>query len=197
MSEGARWRLSLMMFLNYVIWGAWYVTITTYLTATLKFSGTEAGYVFGTFALASMISPFFVGLVADRFFATERVLASLHFAGAILLYLVTLASSFAMVYALMLLYCICYCPTIALTNTTQTYSATPKSVTVTTTPATLATAVTYDSSATVPQTSGSKPSGCTSLVWELARSHVIGTAKATTPGSARNASNARANMTQS
>ena len=66
-------RLSIMMFLNYVIWGAWYVTIGTYLTATLKFSGTEAGQIFGTFALASMISPFFVGLFADRFFASERV----------------------------------------------------------------------------------------------------------------------------
>ena len=62
-----------MMFLNYVIWGAWYVTIGTYLTATLKFSGTETGAIFGTTALASMISPFFIGLIADRFFASERV----------------------------------------------------------------------------------------------------------------------------
>src|SRR3974377_513024 len=64
-------RLCLMMFLNYVVWGSWYVTIGTYLTATLKFSGTEAGAVFGTTALASMLSPFFVGLIADRLFATE------------------------------------------------------------------------------------------------------------------------------
>ena len=64
-------RLCLMMFLNYVIWGAWYVTIGTYLTATLNFSGTEAGTIFGTTALASMISPFFVGLIADRFFSTS------------------------------------------------------------------------------------------------------------------------------
>ena len=110
-------RLSFMMFLNYVIWGAWYVTIGTYLTATLKFSGTEAGAVFGTAALACMISPFFVGLIADRFFATERVLAGLHFLGAIFLYLVTRVSTFGPVYALMLIYCLCYFPTIALTNT--------------------------------------------------------------------------------
>jgi nucleoside transporter len=110
-------RLSLMMFLNYVIWGAWYVTITTYLTATLKFSGTQAGAVFATGALASMISPFFVGLIADRFFATERVLATLHFIGAVLLYLVTRVTSFVPVYALMLCYCLCFFPTIALTNT--------------------------------------------------------------------------------
>jgi len=109
-------RLSLMMFLNYVVWGAWYVTIGTYLTATLKFSGTEAGAIFGTTALACTISPFFVGLIADRFFATERVLATLHLLGAGLLYLVTRATSFGAVYAIMLAYCICYFPTIALTN---------------------------------------------------------------------------------
>jgi nucleoside transporter len=110
-------RLSLMMFINYVIWGAWYVTLGTYLTATLKFSGTEAGAIFGTTALASMISPFFVGMIADRFFATERVLAVLHLLGAVILYAVTQVTGFGAVYALMLLYCLCYFPTIALTNT--------------------------------------------------------------------------------
>ena len=116
MPYSIRFRLSLMMFLNYAIWGAWYVTIDTYLTTTLHFTGTEAGAVFGTTALASMISPFFVGLIADRFFASERVLAMLHLAGAVLLYLVTRTSSFSAVYALMLIYCLCYFPTIALTN---------------------------------------------------------------------------------
>jgi nucleoside transporter len=109
-------RLSLMMFLNYVIWGAWYVTLGTYLTATLGFTGTQAGAVFGTTALASMVSPFFVGLVADRFFATERVLAALHLIGALFLYLVTRVSGFGAVYFLMLAYCLCFFPTIALTN---------------------------------------------------------------------------------
>jgi nucleoside transporter len=111
-----RLRLSIMMFLNYVIWGSWYVTITTYLTNTLHFTGTQAGAVFGTASIAAIISPFFVGLVADRFFATERVLAALHFLGAILLYLVTTATTFPAVYGLMLVYCLCYFPTIALTN---------------------------------------------------------------------------------
>ena len=109
-------RLCLMMFLNYVIWGAWYVTIGTYLTATLKFTGTEAGAVFGTTALASMITPFFVGLIADRFFATEKLMAALHLMGAVILFFVTRATSFGPVYALMLLYCLCYFPTIDLTN---------------------------------------------------------------------------------
>jgi nucleoside transporter len=116
MSFSIRARLSIMMFLNYVIWGAWYVTITTYLTSTLHFTGTQAGAVFGTASIAAMISPFFVGLVADRFFATERVLAVLHFIGAILMYFVTTVHTFPAVYGLMLLYCLCYFPTIALTN---------------------------------------------------------------------------------
>jgi nucleoside transporter len=111
-----RVRLSAMMFLNYVIWGAWYVTLSTYLTSTLHFTGTQAGAVFGTTALASIISPFFVGLVADRFFSTEHVLAALHFLGAFFLWQVSSAQTFGSVYGLLLAYCLCYFPTIALTN---------------------------------------------------------------------------------
>ncbi|HZR58374.1 MAG TPA: nucleoside permease [Terriglobales bacterium] len=111
-----RIRLSLMMFLNYVIWGSWYVTLGAYLTITLKFTGTQAGLVFGTTALACMISPFFVGLIADRFFASEKVLSVLHLLGAVLLFFVTKATHFGLVYALMFAYCLCYFPTIALTN---------------------------------------------------------------------------------
>jgi nucleoside transporter len=109
-------RLAFMMFLNYVIWGAWYVTLGTYLTQTLNFTGTQAGAVFGTAALSCMISPFFVGLVADRFFSTERVLCALHLIGAALLYWVAQATTFTPVYLLLLAYCLCYFPTIALTN---------------------------------------------------------------------------------
>jgi nucleoside transporter len=108
--------LAMMMFLNFVIWGCWYVTISTYLTSTLNFSGTQAGAVFGTTALASIISPFFVGLIADRFFSTERVLSALHLIGAVFLYLVTRVHSFGAVYGLMLAYCLCYFPTLALTT---------------------------------------------------------------------------------
>ena len=77
-----------------VIWGAWYVTLETYLTVTLKFTGTEAGAVFGTTALASMITPFFMGLIADRFLATEKLLAILHLIGAAVLYFVTRVTDF-------------------------------------------------------------------------------------------------------
>lgn len=109
-------RLSLMMFLNYVVWGSWYVTIGTYLTQTLHFSGTQTGAIFGTSALASMISPFFVGLIADRYFAAERVMCALHLIGALLLYMVSTATTFTAFYILMLAYCLCFFPTLALTN---------------------------------------------------------------------------------
>ena len=109
-------RLAIMMFLNFVVWGCWYVTISTYLTSTLKFSGTEAGAVFGTTALASIISPFFVGLIADRFFSTERVLCALHLLGGVCIYLVTMVHSFGAVYGLMFAHCLCYFPTLALTT---------------------------------------------------------------------------------
>ena len=112
----ARIQLSLMMFLNYVIWGAWYTTISTYLTQTLHFTGTEAGAVFGTSALACMISPFFVGMIADRFFPSEKVMAALHLIGAGLLFAVTQMHSFGAVYAIMFIYCLCYFPTVSLSN---------------------------------------------------------------------------------
>ena len=109
-------RLGAMMFIQYIIWGAWYVTLTNYLTSTLGFTGTQAGAVFGTTALASLVAPFFVGLVADRFFATERVMATLYALGAVLLVLVTRVTTFPAVYSLMLAFCLTYFPTIALTN---------------------------------------------------------------------------------
>jgi nucleoside transporter len=109
-------RLCVMMFLQYVIWGAWYVTITTYLTQTLGFTGTQAGWVFSTVSVASLVSPFFVGLVADRFFATERVMAVLYVIAAVLVYLVTQVTTFPAVFGLMLAFCLCYFPTVALTN---------------------------------------------------------------------------------
>jgi nucleoside transporter len=109
-------RLGAMMFLEYVVWGSWYVTITTYLTTTLHFSGTQAGAVFGTASVASLVSPFFVGLVADRFFATERVMAVLYVLGAICMFALTKVTTFTAVYALVLAFCLCYFPTIALTN---------------------------------------------------------------------------------
>jgi nucleoside transporter len=116
MNLAIRGRLGLMMFLEYFIWGAWYVTFTTWLSHTLHFSDTQAGIAAGTTAVGAMVSPFFVGLVADRFFATQRLLAALHGLGAVVLYLTSLQIGFTSLYSLVLLYCLCYMPTMALTN---------------------------------------------------------------------------------
>ncbi len=109
-------RLGLMMFLQYVVWGTWYVTIGTWLTSAHHFTGQQVGLVSGTTAVGAIVAPFFVGLIADKLFATERVLAVLHFMGGGLLLLASRQHTFPAVYALMLLHCCCYMPTLALTN---------------------------------------------------------------------------------
>jgi nucleoside transporter len=109
-------RLGLMMFLNYVIWGTWYVTIGTWLSTTRHFTGQQVGLVSGTTAVGAIVAPFFVGLIADKFFATEKLLATLHFVGGLLLFAASRQQSFPAIYSLMLLHCLCYMPTLALTN---------------------------------------------------------------------------------
>jgi nucleoside transporter len=116
MSGSTRLKLSVMMFLQYFVWGAWYVTMGTWLGETLHFSGEQIGLAAGTTALAAMISPFFVGMVADRFLATERLLAALHVAGGGVLFMAASQISFGSFYAVILVYTLCYMPTLALSN---------------------------------------------------------------------------------
>ena len=111
-----RVRLSLMMFLEYFIWGAWYVTLGTWLGQQLHFSGEQIGVVAGTTALGAAISPFLVGLMADELFANQRLLAALHGIGGLLLWFASAQTAFGPMYALLLVYSLCYMPTMALTN---------------------------------------------------------------------------------
>jgi nucleoside transporter len=116
MPASVRLKLSVLMFLQYFVWGAWSVTLGTWLGGTLGFSGEQIGLAAGTTALAAMVSPFFVGMVADRFLATERVLGAMHVAGGAMLFYASTLERFGAFYAALFAYALCYMPTLALSN---------------------------------------------------------------------------------
>ena len=109
-------RLWIMVFLHYFVWSSWYVTMGTYLDKTLHFKGGQIGLAYGTTAVGALVSPFIVGILADRFFATQRILACLHLAGAGLLYFVSTRQDFGEFYPALLAYTVTYMAGHGLTN---------------------------------------------------------------------------------
>lgn len=105
-----------MMFLEFFIWGAWFVTLGTYLLNNLETSGTQVGVAFLTQSIGAIVAPFIIGLIADRFFAAQRILGVLHLLGAVLLWAASLAPDFDSFYPFILVYMIVYMPTLALVN---------------------------------------------------------------------------------
>ena len=109
-------QLALMMLLQYFIWGSWYVTMGTYMTEHLGSTGVQIGAAYSALAIATMISPFFVGMIADKYFAAQRIMGFLHLLGAVLLFLATKIIDNTAFYWIILVYSLLYMPTIALSN---------------------------------------------------------------------------------
>ena len=114
MQAQLRAKLSFFMFLQYFVWGSWYVSMATYLSKTLHFEGEQIGLAYGAFAIGAMISPFFVGLIADRYFASEKILAFLGILGGLLLFILPQLTGFGFFYPMLIIYCASYVPTLAL-----------------------------------------------------------------------------------
>ncbi len=109
-------RFWIMMFLQYAIWGAWAPVLSDYLLNNLGFTGFQAGWIFALLPIATIISPFIGGQLADRYFATEKVIAFLQLTGGVLLLIMSQVTSYGAIMALMFFYCLFYAPTLALTN---------------------------------------------------------------------------------
>ncbi len=112
-----RVKLSAMMFLNFFVWGIWFVTMGTFLMkGDIGATGGQTGTAYGTQCLGAIFAPFIIGLIADRYFAAQKILGILHLIGAALLYFISVQTGFTSFYTLLLIYMIIYMPTLALVN---------------------------------------------------------------------------------
>ncbi|AXT54415.1 MFS transporter [Aquimarina sp. MMG015] len=116
MNKFIQFQLSLLMFLEFFIWGGWFVTMGIYLPNSLNTSGGEIAMAYSTQSWGAIIAPFIIGLIADRFFNAERILGVLHLIGAVLMYQMANATDFSIFYPYVLGYMIAYMPTLALVN---------------------------------------------------------------------------------
>ncbi|WP_299185088.1 MFS transporter [uncultured Aquimarina sp.] len=116
MNKFIQFQLSLLMFLEFFIWGGWFVTMGIYLPNSLNTNGGEIAMAYSTQSWGAIIAPFIIGLIADRFFNAERILGVLHLIGAVLMYQMANAMDFSAFYPYVLGYMIAYMPTLALVN---------------------------------------------------------------------------------
>src|SRR6186713_590772 len=116
MKSGTRIQLSFMMFLEFFIWGSWFVTLGTFLAANLKATGLETASVFSTQSYGAIIAPFIIGLIADKYFNAEKILGILHLIGAGLMYMMFRAEDISTFYPYVFGYMVLYMPTLALVN---------------------------------------------------------------------------------
>lgn len=110
-----RLQLSTMMFLQFFVWGTWYVTMGTYLFK-VGFTGIEIGAAYSTINWGAIVSPFFVGIIADRFFSAQKVMAAIHLSGAVILFYLANITDPSVFFWTLLLYSLLYMPTLALAN---------------------------------------------------------------------------------
>jgi nucleoside transporter len=116
MNLTTKFQLSFMMFLNFFVWGAWFVTLGTFVTMDLNASGLQMSNVYSTQSWGAIIAPFIIGLIADRYFNAEKILAVLHLVGAVLMYQMYQATDIQVFYPYVLAYMILFMPTLALIN---------------------------------------------------------------------------------
>ena len=116
MKSATRIQLSVMMFLEFFIWGGWFVTLGTFLSNNLGANGEKIGAVFSTQSWGAIVAPFIIGLIADRFFNAEKILGVLHILGAGLMYMMYSADSITSFYPYVFAYMVLYMPTLALVN---------------------------------------------------------------------------------
>ncbi|WP_422858377.1 nucleoside permease [Flagellimonas sp. S174] len=116
MNSIAKFQLSFMMFLEFFIWGGWFVTMGIYLPNTLDASGAEIASAYSSQSWGAIIAPFIIGLIADRYFNAEKVLGILHLIGAFLMYQIANASDISVFIPYVYGYMIAYMPTLALVN---------------------------------------------------------------------------------
>ncbi|CAG5070917.1 Putative nucleoside transporter YegT [Dyadobacter sp. CECT 9623] len=116
MKNSTRFQLMAMMFLLYFIWGSWYGQMSKYMFTALNATGGQVGNAYAAFSIAQIIAPFFVGMIADRYFAAQKVLGVLSIAGAILLYVLSGITSADNFFGIILLYCISFAPMMSLTT---------------------------------------------------------------------------------